>query len=568
MVALNNTEMRRVIPLVVVTAAVVLALSLHSIRGVLLPLLVVVTSVLWTLGLMAWTGSVFSALNSPLPMMLIPIGIADGIHVIHHYMHTVAKDPNRPNADAVFDTMQSMFVAVVMTSLTTAAGVASLAASSISTNREFGLFSAFGVLAAMVFSLTVLPAILTVSPRPRRGLASLVGDADDDRGPLRYALRIVADLVTTRPRLILAVTFAAMVVSVLGFPRLTVDGSLLKNLPPDNAVLTADNLMVERFGGSLPLEISVDGGDADAWKQPENLRAMLAFQDGLERIDKVGATRSLADVVRRLNAVMNPNDPEADRIPDSADAVAQYLLLYSISGEPNDFDDVVDYDYALANIRAQVASDHSPALGEILRSIDDLEREHLEPLGLKAHASGAMRQVHEFMHLIVSSQLASLTTAVILVWAMSALMLSSVLGGLLTALPVILATVATFGGLGWIREPVGVTTSIMCAIAIGIGIDYAVHFVVRYRDCRRDGLDTDLAMRKTLQTSGVAIYYNAIVVIAGFMAMATSNYLPPQAMGYLVSWNMVICFVSTLTTLAALLVLLDPKFVSAPEKQS
>jgi predicted RND superfamily exporter protein len=268
-----------------------------------------------------------------------------------------------------------------------------------------------------------------------------------------------------------------------------------------------------------------------------------------------------------MNSVMNPDDPQADSIPDDSALIAQYLLLYSISGEPDDFDDVVDYDYAMANVRAQAASDHSPDLLRIFSEIEAASDRHLAPLGLGAHASGSARENFEFMDLIVTSQITSMATALVLVVIMAAFMLGSVLGGLLTAVPVGIATVATFGALGWTGEPIGVTTALMSAIAIGIGIDYAVHFVARYRECCRRDMAPPEAMRATMRTSGVAIFYNAIVVVAGFLAMATSQFLPPRAMGILVSWNMVVCFIATVTTLAALLAWLNPSFLRKGVKQ-
>ncbi len=557
---ITKSEISGVMPFVIATAAAALALSLHSIRGVLLPMLVVLTSVIWTLGLMAWTGTVFSALNTPLPMMLVPIGIADGIHVIHHYLHTVAHDPDRPTAESVFNTMQDLYLAIVMTSLTTAAGLGSLATSSISTNRTFGYAAAFGTLAAMAFSLTVLPALLVVLPRPRRGLARSVDDAGTEPGPMARASEWIARLVTERPKRVLLGTVAVLLIAVTGMPRLTTDGSVLKNFPADDPVRQADRILSQRFAGSLPIEVVIDAKEIDAWKSPEKLRAMQAFQEELEAVAGVGETRSIADYVRRMNAVMNPDDDAADRIPDTRELVAQYLLLYSISGEPDDFDDVIDYDYAIANIRGQVGSDHSPDLERILTALAAAEKKHLAPLGLSAHASGSGREIYEFIELIVSSQISSLAVALTLVWLMASTMLRSVIGGLLTSVPVGIATFATFGGLGWVGEPIGVTTAIMSAIAIGIGVDYAVHFVARYRDCRRKGIPTDVAIRTTLNSSGVAIFYNAVVVVAGFLAMATSEFLPPHAMGLLVSWNMVVCFGATITTLAALLAWLDPAF--------
>jgi predicted RND superfamily exporter protein len=413
----------------------------------------------------------------------------------------------------------------------------------------------------MAFSLTVLPAILTLLPRPRRGLARSVEGVSSEPGIILRSVEWIARLVTESPGKVLVATAFVLALLVAGTSMLTIDGSLLKNYPPDDPVRRADALLAEHFGGSMPIEIVVDGLEMDAWKSPEKLRALDAFQSDVEAIDGVGEVRSIADYIRRMNDVMNPDDPNADRIPDNRELIAQYLLLYSISGEPDDFDDVVDYDYALANVRAQTKSDHSPDALRVLDGVRVASDARLAPVGLEAHASGATREVYEFMDLIVRSQLWSLVTALFLVWMMAALMLRTVVGGLLTSFPVGVAAVATFGGLGWVGEPVGVTTALMSAIAIGIGVDYAVHFVTRYRDCCRQRMNTKDAMRATLTTSGVAIYYNAVVVVAGFLAMATSDFLPPKAMGYLVSWNMVVCFFATVTTLAALLAWLDPSFL-------
>jgi predicted RND superfamily exporter protein len=561
MIIVNDVEIRRVLPTVIVTAACVLALTMHSVRGVLLPLMVVLTSILWTFGLMGWTGRIFSTLNSPLPMMLVPIGIADGIHVIHHYMHVAADHPRLPTAEAVFKTMEEMWVAVVMTSITTAAGVASLATSSLSTNQSFGIFSAAGVIAAMVFSLTALPAILVLLPPPRRGLARLVKDAGEEEGMLSSALTRTAHMITERPNTVLAVTAAVVLISITGIPFLTTDGSVLRNFAPTNTVRLANQRLVERFDGSFPIEISVDGGEPDAWKKPENLRALQAFQEELESSDHIGETRSLADYLRRMNAVMNPDDPDGHRIADEQQLIAQYLLLYSISADPDDFHAVVDYDYQIANVRGQVGGDHTSNIKIVLDRVTELEAKHFAPLGLEAHASGIARVSYEFTDLIVESQIYSVTTALALVWLIAALLFRSVLGGLLTAIPVVISTFTTFGGLAWINEPIGITTALMAAIAIGIGIDYAVHFVVRYRDLIRSGATREEAVQKTLAGAGVAIFYNAIVVVAGFLAMATSDFFPPRAMGLMVSWNMVVCFTATVTTLATLLYKLDPAFL-------
>jgi predicted RND superfamily exporter protein len=563
---INREDLSRLAPYVVAVVAVVLWLTLGCVRGVLLPLLVVACAVAWTLGALAWTGRPLSAVNSVMPTILIPIGIADGIHVIHQFLRTLAARPELDRSEAAFDTMQNMWMAVVMTSITTAVGIGSMAVSSLESSRDFAIFTSFGVIAAMICSLTLLPAFLAVLPRPRPCYVSARSRQAVEGRPLleRLAAR-AADFATQRNAWAIAGGLTVVTVCGLFLPAIVVDGSLVANLPAGNAVRVGDDVARHRFNGTVPVEIVLDGGGIDAWKQPEKLRAMEAFQEWFEAMPETGASRSIADYVKRMNAVMNPDDPSGYRVPDNQELVAQYLLLYSISGQPDDFDDVVDYDYALANVRGQINSDHSPVLESVIADIDEYAAANLAPLGIEAHASGASRQMHVLMGLIIGGQIGSLGIALPFVVVVAALMLSSFLGGLITAIPVLIATVVTFGFLGMSGVTLGVTTSIMGSLGIGIGVDYAVHFVVRYRQCRGSGLSPDEAMHATMQSSGVAILYNALVIVAGFSVLATSAYLPPQALGWLVSLNMVVCFLATVTTLAALLHRLQPDFVLPQE---
>jgi len=564
MTTINEADLQRLMPFVIVAVSLVLWVTLRCVRGVLLPLLVVVCAVIWTLGAMAWSGRPLSALNGITPTILIPIGIADGIHVIHHFLRTVAIRPQQSAAESTFETMQHMTTAIVMTSITTAAGIGALVISSLEPSREFAICTSFGVLVAMVCSLTLLPAILAVLPlsdRTRAHAAAVYRKSRGGGGILAKLASAASTLVTHRPGLAIASGVAVVAVSAIGMPWVVVDGSLVDNLPPGNPVRVADAVAVERFGGSVPVEIVLDGGGVDAWKDPARLREVERFQDWLEAGGQTGATRSIVDYLKRMNAVMHPDDPGAYRVPDSADLVAQYLLLYSISGQPDDFDDVVDYDYALANVRAQVNSDHSPVLASFLAEIEDYADQHLEPAGIEVHASGVARQMHVLMDLIIGGQIGSLVIALPFVVIVAGLMLSSVSGGLLTVLPVVMATVVTFGLLGWSGVALGVTTSVMGSLGIGIGVDYAVHFVVRYRQTRSSGLSPEKAMLATMDSAGVAILYNALVVIAGFLVLTTSGFLPPKAMGWLVSLNMLVCFLATTTTLAAIIHRRQPPFV-------
>ena len=483
-------------PVVVVMAAIVLWFSLRCIRGVVLPLVVVVSSVVWTTGLMAWTGATFHALSNSMVIILIPIGIADGIHVIDRYLYRAERLPGPDRQSTVFETMQDMFLPVVVTSITTALGMLSLVASEVGSIRSLGLFTAIGVLAAMVFSLTILPALLVVLPDLRN--ASPSDQCLPAHGPVAALLARLDRFVTRKPAVAIALGAVICAFGVIGIPSLVTDASMIQNFPENHPVRLADRAQFRHFAGTLPTEIVIDAHEVDAWKDPGLLRALDRYQAALEASEHFGQGRSIADYIRRMNTVMNPDDPRADRIPDDRDLIAQYLLLYSISGEPDDLDDVVDYDYRFANLRISARSDHSPDLMAAIRFAIDRGEEILGGTGVVLHPSGTARSSETFMSLIVLGQARSLALALVLVLLINTVVFRSLIAGLLMLLPVGVATVLNFGMLGWLGVPLGVTTALMSSIAIGIGVDYAIHFVAAYRRERSSGVNADVAMTMTL----------------------------------------------------------------------
>jgi len=561
---LASIDLAQMFPLVMLAASASLFLSLRSLRGILLPLLVVVSSVVWTLGVMAWVGATFFAINTIMPVLLVAIGVASGIHIIHDFLLGLAEHPERPVREIVFETMERLTPPVVMTSLTTAGGIGSLATSPIPPVQGFGLYTAVGVLAAMAFSLTILPAILCLLPPQLRAARRMARTQSEKGGFVAALLDALTPLVIRRPLLAIGGASLLILVGVAGIPRIVVDASLLQNFPASNPVKIADDEIRAYFGGSQPMQIVLDGGSQDAWKAPANLRALEGLQQHIAAAGHASETRSIADFIKRMNEVLNPEDADGYRVPDRQDLIAQYLLLYSLSGEPDDFEDVVDFEYRRANVRVQLVEERSPAIGRAIQDIEAYAAEHLAPLGIETHVSGTGRIIYSFVHMIIKGQIRSLALGLVIVVLLPALMSRSITAGLFTVLPVAVATVLNFGLLGWFDEPLGVTTALLSSMGIGIGVDYAIHFVYRYRSGRLAGMSREAVMRDTLNTSGVAIFYNALVVLAGFLVLATSEFPPNRVLGLLVSLNMLLCFLGTVTLLAAALHRIQPAFVRPP----
>jgi hypothetical protein len=589
-------DMRKTFPLVTLVSLIVLYLTLRSARGVFLPLAVVVSSVLWTMGIMALAKVPMYAVTTVVPVFLIAVGLAYGIHIINRYHEEAASAPTGDPTQIVLAVMHEIWAPVTMAALTTAAGFLSLATSDMMPIKYFGIFTGIGVFSALVFSLTFIPAWLMILPvkcpraRVVRSTSSAVGAnsfareeqeeggsvvrmnsrpqsaCPDEKGGgenpslLTRILRGAGDVVGRRRKLVLAMTAIVILVGIAGLFRVYVDGSLLSNFRPGCEVLAADTALNEKFGGTNTLNIIVDGKNQDDIKSPEILCSIERLQQELERMDEVGATLSIADYIKRTNRVMNENRREYSRIPDSQELVAQYLLLYSLSGDPDDFDEVVDYDYRLANVRVRINSDRSPVLKKVLDQTRSKAADIFRGLPVSVHPAGGVMTSYTFVNLIIRGQILSILSSIVAVFLITALMFRSAMAGVFCIIPVMIATLLNFSLMGATGIPLGVTTAILSGMGIGIGVDYAIHFVAKYRWLADAYPDRHARLRATMQSSGRAIFFNAIVVTAGFLVLMISNFPPSRWLSALVSANMVSSLLGALTVLPACLAIFKPKF--------
>ena len=285
-------------------------------------------------------------------------------------------------------------------------------------------------------------------------------------------------------------------------------------------------------------------------------------------------------------------------IPASQDLIAQYLLLYSFSGDPDDFDEIVDYDYQHANLTIFLRSDSTQDIARVVDLVQDFavrefgragdtdvtdagSRDSLsirfgrwlagiEPTvigwetnsGFRIGIAGNAYLTSRFSELVVSGQLASLVVSLGAVFFLTALMFRSWVAGVINIIPISLVMVFSFGLLGLLGIPLEIGKSLTASMVIGIGIDYTIHFLNKYRIKVRSGLrDPEEITAATTATAGKAIFFNALVVTAGFLVFLTSNFRPNFYLGAMLSLNMGACLLVSMTVLPAILNTFKPRFV-------
>ncbi len=258
---------------------------------------------------------------------------------------------------------------------------------------------------------------------------------------------------------------------------------------------------------------------------------------------------------------MNEGRQELYTIPDSKELAAQYLLMYSLSGDPDDFEDVVEDEYRMANVRVQLTSDHYYHVKPAIAAVNQAIREHFADGTVQVNLAGQANNSYTVINMILQNQIQSVVLAILAVFLLTSLLFRSLVAGVFCALPITVATIINFGVMGYFGITLGVITAMTANIGIGVGIDYAIHFVYRYRLLGQHQDNPVEVTEQTMVTTGKAIFFNAAVVAAGFAVLLFSLFPLHKNLGPLVALNMSTSFIGAMTVLPALLNWIRPAFV-------
>ncbi|MFH1690707.1 MAG: MMPL family transporter [Candidatus Eisenbacteria bacterium] len=547
MAYLAPKDMKRMVPIVLLVIIAVLLLVLRSPKSTVFTLLVVVLSTLWTFGLMAWMGIPIYAVSTMIPVMLIAIGVADGIHIYGHLGLYQRKHPGTGGRDSASEMIRGMWKPVVMTSVTTAVGFVSLLTSDVYPIKYFGMFTAFGVMVAMVLSLVLIPAGVVAFGPPKARKANSKREGTDD-----IAVRFAKGLMRHK-RLIVAAAIIVVVASAMGATKIWINSSFLEKFERDSDIVLTDAFINERFGGTSTLNVILESADEGGMKSPDVLRLMDEMQTESETLAEVGNSFGLADYLRRINMVMHADSPEFDTIPESTELVAQYLLLYEMSGDPETLWRTVDYDYASSNVTLQLKGDDSKTINSAIAVVEKF-RPLFEELGVSVNYAGSGYKSLIFSDLILKGQVKSLVLSLGIIVVLLSLMFRRISAGLIGVIPISITAIVSFGAMGLLNIPLSTTTALISSIAVGVGIDYAVHFMERFRVAAKSTGDVLATVADTMHHSGRAILFNAVVVIAGFLVLLYSAFPPNRALGVLVSGNMFVSLLGTITIMVVVMI--------------
>lgn len=545
-------DMKLMIPLLLLALAITLFLVFRTARGVFLPLFVMAGATVWTLGIMALLDVPLYTISTMLPVILVAVSIGDSVHLMSQYYDLVAHDAHRPSGDIVSEVLQRLGAPLLVTSVTTAVGFLSLGLAEMPPFVIFGLFTVLGIGLSWLLTITLIPALLTLmKPKVGNYLAK------------RRALRVHSELdrltkflvgvagVLFRQRAVAAAILLAVIAGAgIGASKVFVNSSWMSDFRKDSELVKANDMFNEKFDGTIFLNMVIEGDRKDKFKDPELLRRIEAVQEFGETLPLVGSSRSVIDYIKNMNKTLHAGDPEYNVLPPTAAQIGEYLFLFSVSGRPEQLDEVIDYDYQRGLVTFAIKTDHTKELRRIINSIRQIAETQLNGMGVEVNFAGSANNSDIWADLLISSQTSSILWSKVFILLIAALLFRSVVIGLFTVIPVTLTTLLIAGIAGWFAIPLDVSTALAAGVAIGVGVDYAVHFIYRYRyEAGRNGGAVLATTQATMRGIGKTIVFNAVIVSVGFAMLFFSRFPPHVKLGYFVVSYMVLSCVMALITL-------------------
>ena len=529
------------IPIALVLMLVFLFLVFREWRGVWMPFLVVVMSGLVALALIPILGWKFTVITLLVPIMLIAIANDYGIHMIARYQELNARGNGSTMKELARKIIRSLGKPVLFTGLTTIAGFSALLAHSMIPARQMALVVSVGILLSIFFSLVLLPALLSLLKRsaPRESLT--VEHFAQHPGMLGTYARFVVQRYRIIPLAALAVTLLISCGTIF----LKVDSNEENFFPEKHPVKQAARIINQKFGGSENISVLFSGDMLD----PEVLERMEYYQEEIKKTGSVDLTLAFSGVVREISKALNdPGDPWYDRIPPDRNAVAQYMELYNMSGDPGELDQLVDFNYAHAHLIIRINNTNNEVINGVIDQLESMTAG--DPAVEAIGGYGYVRT--ELANKVMVGTFTSLGIAMILIFVLTSMIFKSPLGGLLGIIPLAISVLILFGLMGITGIRLDVATALLSSIMIGVGIDYTIHFLWRYREERMLGSPPREAVYTTLHTTGRGIIFNALSVIVGFLVLIISSFTPIRNFGVMVVISIFTCLAGAMLIMPAL----------------
>jgi hypothetical protein len=544
----TKDDIYRFVPLILTVMLIIILLMIGSVSGTIATVIVMAASAVTAMGVAGWAGIVVSPPSAGAPIIVITLAVADSIHILTTMFHQMRE--GRSKYDAIVESLRVNMQPVFLTSITTAIGFLSMNFSDVPPFHDLGNMVAVGVAAAFIYSIILLPALMSIFPVRPWGVTDVAA---------RYMERFGGFVVRRRTPL-----FWGMLCFILllasGIPRIELSDSFVKYFDESYKFRRDTDFVEDNLTGFNIIEYSLESGQEGGINEPEYLKVVEEFSDWWLAQTNVANVNSLASTMKRLNRSMHGGDEAYYRIPEKRELAAQYMLLYEMSLPFGlDMNSSVNLDKSASRFTV------------LLRKVSTSDLQELEKKGNKwlvENAPESMQAVGTGLSIIfahisernIRSMLGGTAFALVMISGILILALRSIKIGLISLIPNLAPATMTFGVWGLFVGEIGIAVSVIAAITLGIIVDDTVHFLSKYTRARREmRLSPSEAVLYSFRTVGTALFTTSVVVSAGFLVLTQSGFKINSSLGLLTALTIVFALMADFLFLPPLLMKLEGK---------
>ena len=540
-----KADMQKFMRLTFLIILVFLFVIFRRASAVFYPLLVIIFSLLTTVGTMAWAGVMFKLPTQIVPSLLLAVSVGATVHILSIFFDRF--NANGDKKEALSYTLGHSGLAIAMTSITTAIGVGSFAGSEVAPISDLGIFASLGVMVSLVLTLTLLPVLLTITklkPKPKTTTSKI-----------DVLMKKLAVIPVQHTKAVLVSSAMVVTIALIASTQVNLSHNPLKWFQPDSPDRVSTEVIDEQMNGSVTIEVVVDTAKENGWVDPAKLEALNQFSTKLESyVDDythIGKVISLATIVKETNRALHENNEKYYTIPKDANLVSQELLLFENSGS-DDLEDVVDSQFSKARItiklpwtdtvEAVAVLDYVKAEAKATFKDDTVTTTGMIPLLINTFSNAVFSSVQSYF------------IAAIAITFMMMLILGSVRMGLLSMIPNLAPIIVGLLLMYVMNIPLDMFTLLIGSIAIGLVVDDTIHFMHNFKRYYLESGDTAKAIEQTFFTTGKAMIITTMVLSLGFFAYLAANMISVQNFGLLTASVIIFALLSDLLLAPALMV--------------
>lgn len=535
------------VPAALIIMLLVLKVNLGSWIKVLMPFCVVLLSTMISIALIPLSGWRISIITLLLPVILISVTNNYGIYLVAGFRGWYNEEENK--ISEIRELTGSLYMPILFSGFTTIAGLLGLLTHSVVPAKQLGILSSTGVIIALILSLLLIPSLMVICR------AKIKNDepAGKEAKRIENLLGLVARLIVRRPERIIITSAVFISLMSAGMLLLKVNTNQEDYFSGGHPVREASALINSKFGGSQTISVMISGDI----KSPEVMHGIDTLTRCIEKADGVGTVFSISQIVREMSrAIFEKGEDGYDKIPVSGDAIAQMFELYNMSGEQQDFAQLMN----LNNDRAHILIRLSDPENLKIRKISALLNELAAKIPAEVTIGGYAIIMADFAKSIIVGQAVSLVFAMLIVFLLLTVIFRSVKGGLIGSVPLIASVLILFGFMGFTGIDLDAATALLSSVMIGVGVDFTIQYVWRFSLDIKRGMSCNAATIDSIKTIGRTIVVNGLSVMAGFSALILSGFTSIRFFGYLVVISIGACLAGALILIPAILVKYKPAF--------